>query len=51
MSLSDLAAWLDDICKLIDDREMWDIVTHDLASLKATIESTLLEVGADRNAE
>jgi uncharacterized protein with HEPN domain len=30
--------------KLIDDHEMWDIVTHDLAPLKATIESMLLEI-------
>lgn len=30
--------------KLIDDHEMWDIITHDIAPLTATIESMLLEV-------
>jgi uncharacterized protein with HEPN domain len=37
--------------KLIDDREMWNIVTHDLVPLKATIESMLLEVDLGRDAE
>ena len=32
--------------KLIDDHEMWDIVTHDLSPLKATIERMLLEADA-----
>jgi uncharacterized protein with HEPN domain len=37
--------------KLIDDHETWDIVTHDLAPLKATVESMLLEVDGGRDAE
>ena len=32
--------------KLIDDHEMWAIVVHDLAALRATIESMLIEVDA-----
>jgi uncharacterized protein with HEPN domain len=37
--------------KLIDDHEMWDIVTHDLAPLNATIERLQLEVDLARDAE
>jgi uncharacterized protein with HEPN domain len=37
--------------KLIDDHEMWDIISHDLAPLTATIESMLLEVDGGPDAE
>jgi uncharacterized protein with HEPN domain len=30
--------------KLIDDHEMWAVVIHDLAALRATIESMLIDV-------
>jgi len=37
--------------KLIDDHEMWDIITHDIAPLTATIESMLLEVDGGPDAK
>lgn len=33
--------------KLVDDHELWDVITHDLPPLKATIETMLLELDSE----